>query len=1336
MDGNTRTEKNKNPREGVNPLSALTFSWVLKTFWVGYRRELEIEDLAEPLEEHKSSILGDRISAAWQAELERVRKIQRNRSKGSSSPCQCIDMEKDSKHSQRIKPSLMRVLIRVFGFKIMLYGVTLAVMEFLLRISQPLFLGRLLQFYSGANTSVSEAYLYAGGIILCSAISVFFRNPYMMAVMHMGMKMRVACCSLIYRKTLRLSRTALGETTVGQAVNLLSNDVNFFDEAAICLHYLWIGPLQTIAVTYFLYEQVGYFALTGVALFIMCIPLQGFLGQRSSVYRLRTAIRTDERIRLTHEIITGIQAIKMYAWENPFRNLVENARRREIKVIRSTSYIRGLLLSFNIFTSRLSLFLTILVYVLDHREITVEKVFIMTAFFNVLRQAMTEYFPIGLTQAAGAIVSINRLQDFMMYQEVDEITENKNNNCEARARGENTPKFKASEDSDQDGSIALDSCHAKWLNSDCDDTLRGIQLKIEPGQLIAVIGKIGAGKSSLLNVILKELPVYSGILKVNGDVAYASQEPWLFASSVRQNILFGRKMEQRRYEQVVKVCQLKRDFGLLPYGDKTIVGERGISLSGGQRARINLARAVYADASIYLLDDPLSAVDAHVGKRIFSKCIERHLKGKTRILVTHQLQYLRNVDWIVVLEDGAVRAEGTYEELAGMGVDFDRLLEVGSTQEENTSVPPSRSNSRRTSCSSLVSLGIGKKIDKDDEPDEVVEMRRRGNIKGRTYSSYFGAAGHGFLVFVVILLCVGAQLAASGSDYFVAQWVNMEELENRNKTLKLGGQTEIHKSLWNANTCFYVYSALNGLTLFITLARSFSFFEMCTRASRKLHDQMFRSISRAKMSFFHSNPSGRVLNRFARDIGAIDESLPPTMMDCVQNGLSLLGSIIVIGIANPWLMVPTLFIAIVSYYLRIIYWATSRSVKRLEGITRSPVYNHLNATLQGLGTIRSFDAAGVLTKEFDHHQDLHSSAWYMYLGVSRAFGFWLDLFCLLYITLVTMSFLVLRNNEDPTSTPGGKVGLAITQSIGLIGMFQWGMRQCAEFENQMTSVERVFEYSNVESEPPLESAPGKKPKDTWPEEGKVEFKNVHLRYSPLDPPVLKNLNFVVKPREKIGIVGRTGAGKSSLIQALFRLADVEGTIEIDGVDTSEMGLHDLRSKISIIPQEPFLFSGSMRFNLDPFGTYDDFRLLEALEEVELKELGLECSVNEGGSNLSVGQRQLVCLARAIVRNNPVLVLDEATANVDPRTDKLIQKTIRRKFENRTVLTIAHRLNTVMDNDRILLMDAGSVVEFDHPHILLQNTKSGYLYNMVQETGTSMAEALAEIAKANYQFRTK
>ncbi|XP_050579550.1 probable multidrug resistance-associated protein lethal(2)03659 isoform X2 [Bombus affinis] len=1330
MDGKVKAERKKNPREGANPLSHITFAFTLPTFWAGYHRDLEVTDLYKTLKEHNSNYLGTKISKAWQKDYEAYRKQKLlNKEKGCS----------DESYTGRKKlkaPSLLKVLMKCFGVQLIFYGVIYAVSDIVFRVMQPIFLGKLLRYYTDTKMTKEDAYLYAGGVILCSGVLIFITHPYMLGILHMGMKLRIACCTLIYRKALKLSRTALGETTVGQAVNLLSNDVNRFDVALIYLHYLWLGPLETIIITYFMYMEVELSAIFGVIILLLFIPLQGYLGKKTSVYRLKTALRTDERVRLTNEIISGIQAIKMYAWEKPFSNLIERARRREISVIRGMSLVRGITMSFIMFTTRMSLFITIVTYVLYGHKITAEKVFMLQAYYNILRLNMTVYFPQGITQIAELLVSVRRLQKFMSYEEINE--EDEKMECKQKKPKNHKDKNDANiiEEEVHDGKrktanyqgeyiMSLKNANVKWFSHDHEDTLKNININVKSGELIAVVGQVGSGKSSLLNVMLKELPLKSGTIEINGKIAYASQEPWLFAGSVRQNILFGQKMDQFRYERVIKVCQLKRDFTLLPYGDKTIVGERGISLSGGQRARINLARAVYAENEIYLLDDPLSAVDAHVGKHMFEECIVKYLKGKTRILATHQLQFLRNVDRIIVLKDGEIEADGSYDELIAMGMDFGRLLENPAEEERPGSVPPSRSNSRNASSASLSSLKSS--ATEKEDPIEVAEARTKGRVSGKVYASYFKAGGNWCVVATIGMLCVLAQTLASASDLFISQWVNMEE-KYVNETKD--GVSEINwKGPISRDVCMYVYTGLIVSTVIITIVRSITFFSTCMRASIKLHDRMFRCISRATMKFFNTNPSGRVLNRFSKDMGAIDEVLPIALIDSLQIGLSLLGIIVVVAIANYWLLIPTVVIGIIFYYIRVFYLATSRSVKRLEGVTRSPVFGHLSATLQGLSTVRAFGAEEILTKEFDQHQDLHSSAWYIFISSSRAFGFWLDFFCVIYIMLVTLSFLV----QDDGTGQGGNIGLAITQSIGLTGMFQWGMRQSTELENQMTSVERVGEYSNVESEPPLESTPDKKPKESWPEEGKIEFKNVYMKYDAAEPPVLKNLNLVIYPQEKIGIVGRTGAGKSSLISALFRLAELDGVIEIDGVKVNEIGLHDLRSKISIIPQEPFLYSGSMRSNLDPFNNYPDDVLWQALEEVELKEMGLDSHINEGGSNLSVGQRQLVCLARAIVKNNPILVLDEATANVDLRTDELIQKTIRSKFSTCTVLTIAHRLNTVMDSDRILVMDAGRAVEFDAPYVLIE--RKGYLNSMINETGSSMAEVLKEVARQTYENRT-
>ncbi|KAF2900927.1 hypothetical protein ILUMI_05259, partial [Ignelater luminosus] len=524
----------------------------------------------------------------------------------------------------------------------------------------------------------------------------------------------------------------------------------------------------------------------------------------------------------------------------------------------------------------------------------------------------------------------------------------------------------------------------------------------------------------------------------------------------------------------------------------------------------------------------------------------------------------------------------------------------------------------------------------------------------------------------------------------------------------------------------YIYSAIIAATIIMALLHSVFYFVFFMRASVNLHDRIFGTISYATMRFFNANPTGRILNRFSKDMGIIDEYIPFVLSDVLEIALLAIGTIVLTGIVNPWLVLPSIGLLVLFYLLRLVYLETSRSVKRIEGITRSPIFSHMTASMHGLSAIRAFSAQRTLIHEFDTHQDLHSSAWYMFISASRAFGLWLDCICTLFISAVIISLLALNRDYY-----GGDVGLIVTQYLSLTGVLQWGMRQWSELENHMISVERVLEYTKVETEP-VRKQISVLPK-SWPDFGKIVFQNVSMRYIPNDPPVLNSLIFTIYPQEKIGIVGRTGAGKTSTIAALFQLYDIEGSIIIDDVDTTKLPLEELRSKISIIPQEPVLFSGTMRKNLDPFEEYSDDIVWNALEQVELKDVvaeipaGLNAKVSESGSNFSIGQRQLVCLARAIIRNNKILVMDEATANVDPHTDALIQRTIRKKFANCTVITIAHRLHTIMDSDRVLVVDAGSVVEFDHPYNLLQKTDSIF-YTMVQTTGKMASKNLHMIAE--------
>nr|CAD7462471.1 unnamed protein product [Timema tahoe] len=1205
------------------------------------------------------------------------------------------------------KASLLHVIIKMFFWQFMMYGILTFIVSCVFRVIQPLLLAKVIQYFDVNSTiTKTEAYLYAGSLVASTFISSMLYSHTNFGVISISTRIRVACCSLMYRKILRLSKTATGHTTTGQVVNLLSNDVSRFDKVLIFLHYVWIMPFQTVLLTYFIWQFVGISALVGVgALFLQTVPVQGYLGKLTSKLRLKVALRTDERVRLMSEIISGIQVIKMYAWEKPFEKMVALARKHEIDVVKQASYLRGVYFSAMVFSERMTLFLTLLSYVLLGNHITPEKVFSLAQFYNIMQLTMAIFYPQAIQFAAEAKVSIKRLEDFLSLEETVAVTER-------------TGHSKMG--------ITISGVSASWEDNSITDTLSQINLNVQPDQLCVVIGPVGAGKSSLLQAILKELPLSKGTITASSEVSYASQEPWLFVGTVRQNILFGQPYNPKRYNEVVKVCALKRDFELFPNGDKTVVGERGVSLSGGQRARINLARAVYRESDVYLLDDPLSAVDTHVGKHLFEECITSYLRGKARILVTHQLQHIKYADHIVILNNGLIEVQGTYNELTASNINFAALLN-SEPAEENTEKATLQNLSRQTSHMSRQTShdstqSIVDEENEDNEPDENTELLTTGSMKMSLYAKYFKMGGGACLLLMLVLSLIIGQSASSGSDYWVTFWTNQEQLRKHHANLNTLEDQPMNVLAWNTtpfpgakNTELDNSSGINVYNTLTNMSSvplpgdnqdaisplSIFFFKVCMNASIGLHDTMFRSILQGTMRFFDTNPSGRVLNRFSKDMGAIDELLPILMLEVIQIFLVMSGILTMVSIVNYMLIIPMLCVAPLYYKIRSIYLCTAQDIKRLEGVTRSPVFSHVSASFSGLTTIRASGAQEMLRKEFDSHQDLHTSAWYLTIAATIAFGFWLDCISNVFVGCITLSFLVFEEGML-----GADVGLAISQSLILSGMLQYGIRQTAEVVNQMTAVERVLEYTKIDKEQGINSES--------------------------DPPVLRDLNFVIEPAQKVGIVGRTGAGKSSLISALFRLAKLEGSIKIDQVDTQTVRLHDLRSRISIIPQEPVLFSASLRDNLDPFRNYQDDTLWNALEEVELKDSveSLSHKVNAGGTNFSAGQRQLVCLARAIVRNSKVLVLDEATANVDPQTDTLIQGTIRRKFADCTVLTIAHRLNTVMDSDKVLVMDAGTMVEFGHPYELLQN-QGGYFYSMVQETGKSTAEQLYQIAQQAY-----
>uniref|UniRef100_A0A3Q2PI33 Multidrug resistance-associated protein 4 n=1 Tax=Fundulus heteroclitus TaxID=8078 RepID=A0A3Q2PI33_FUNHE len=1233
------------------------FSWLTPLLHVGHKQRLNQNDMYSVLPEDRSERLGEELQRFWAHEERRAAKELRD-------------------------PKLSRVLIKAYGKSYALAGVYVFSLE-AIKVVQPLLLGKIIEFFENYRQEDTGSLYMAYGYAAAMSVSTFgltiLQHLYYYQVIRIGMRIRVAMCHMIYKKALRLSSEAMGQTTTGQIVNLLSNDVNRFDEIILNLHYLWVGPLQALVIIVFLWKEIGPSCLTGVAVIALMMPVQTWFGKlfERALCRSKTAVLTDSRIRIMSEVVSGIRIIKMYAWEKPLSALITEVRGKEIHQIMKSSYLRGLNMASFFASSKITVFVTFTVYALLGNTITASSVFVTVSLYGTIKLTVTLFFPLAIEKLSETVVSIHRIKRKTFGLQLEEMKEN------------------------------LDS-----------PSLQNISVAVKANQLLAVIGPVGAGKSSLLSAILGELPHDTGELSVKGQLTYASQQPWVFPGTIRSNILFGREMNRKKYERVLRACALKKDLELLPDGDLTLIGDRGATLSGGQKARINLARAVYQDADIYLLDDPLMKLC------LFSlplctciQCICGLLKNKCRLLVTHQLQYLKAADQILVLREGHVMGQGTYSELQSSDLDVVSLLTKDvepshSADSDKVSLYSQRTNFSHGSHCSHSSLLPSDSTCSDQLPVEAActlaeESRAEGNVDSHIYLKYFTAGSN------ALVLLVSSQLLP-------------QHLFRQAFTSAV--RVRIHRGLMPMPDVrpAALSAGLTVAAVIFGFVRSLLIFHGLVKSAQTLHNNMFNAVLRTHVHFFDVNPIGRILNRFSKDIGQMDSMLPITFVDFYQLFLQNVGVVAVAASVIPLILIPVVPLLLFFLYLRRYYLHTSRDIKRLESTTRSPVFSLLSSSLQGLWTIRAFRAEEKLKRTFDSCQDRHTEAWFLFLMTSRWFALRLDSICSTFITFTAFGCIIFRDGLE-----AGQVGLVLTYAVTLVGNFQWTVRQSAEVENMMTSVERVVEYTELESEAAWETE--KRPPPDWPSRGTVIFDSVNFSYTGDGPLVLKDISATIQPSEKVGIVGRTGAGKSSLISALFRLAEPQGKIYIDGVLTSEIGLHDLRQKMSIIPQDPVLFTETVRKNLDPFNQHTDEELWEALEEVQLKPVvedlpgKLETVLAESGSNFSVGQRQLVCLARAILRRNRILIIDEATANVDPRTDELIQKTIRDKFRECTVLTIAHRLNTIIDSDRILVLDSGSIQELDRPFTLLQN-QDGALYKLVQQTGAAEAAALLESAR--------
>ncbi|XP_072936036.1 ATP-binding cassette sub-family C member 4-like [Epargyreus clarus] len=1335
-------KKENGPKSPPGLFSRLLFCWTFPLFYYGNRRDLEEFDLVPARDIYDSKRVGDKLEKNW------------------------LQEEANAKAAGRT-PSIVKVVTKTFVLSYLPAGI----MQFLsvgFRTVTPLLFAQLLSFWSVNSTMSRQTASYYGiAMILGNWCAAFLNHHGNLYGQQFGMKLRVALSSLMFRKIMRMNNGSLGETTAGKVVNLLSNDLQRFDMAFLFMHYVWIIPIQLAAVSYLGYLQAGYAALVGlVALIIIALPVQGWLSTIIGSIRFRTAEKTDERIKTMSEVINGIQVIKMYAWEMPFTNVVSQKRKEELKEVKTATILRAIFIGFMIFTERATMFITILILILFGNVMTANVIYPLQQFLNAAQINITLVLPLVLVFTAELIVAFKRVQEFLSLDDRSDLVaspvapttlfRNVTGSFKEQEKQDNgvrpvsyhykpdlisngftngTPanrQFRRSLSHQSDTVIQLSDVTASWTGDPNMLALRNLSLRIRRGKLCAIIGAVGSGKSSILQLLLKELPAAAGTVSVSGNVSYACQEAWLFPSTVRENILFGLSYDPDKYKMVCRACCLEKDFKQFPYGDQTIVGERGVSLSGGQRARINLARAVYREADIYLLDDPLSAVDANVGRELFEGCINGYLRGRTRILVTHQIHFLKAADVIIVLNEGSIENMGTFNDLVSSGKDFAMLLatlQEGKDKDSESVGSGASDDKEKVGVLRSISANEAEELPQFEAQQQAAEERQSGNLRWEVIAAYFNAGGNVcFLLFTAFMILLTAACAA-GADYWISFWSNqMAIYEEEMGGVDLDPGLDVQVGPFTTGQYIIIHGCIIITCILLTNLRVIPFASMCVNASRKLHNFMFSTMIKSIMRFFDTSSSGRILNRFTKDMGALDEMLPRTLLDVGQIYSTLLAILVLNAIALYWTLIPSVVLLVIFFFFVKIYLRTAQGVKRLEGVTKSPVFGMVSSSLNGIATIRSAGAQNRLIDEFDNHQDLHTSAWNAFICGGSTLGFYLDTICLIYLASVIFVFLYLDFGD---AIAVGSVGLAVTQSNTLTAMLQHGARMLVEFIAQLTSVERILEYTRIEPESNLfEGKISVSP--TWPSQGRIVFDNVNMKYAVDEEPVLKNLNINIESGWKVGIVGRTGAGKSSLISALFRFAYTEGTISIDGIDISLVARQELRSKISIIPQEPILFSATIRYNLDPFDVYSDNDLWRALEQVDMKSAipSLDYKVTEGGSNFSVGQRQLMCLARAILRSNKILIMDEATANVDPQTDNFIQQTIRRQFASCTVLTIAHRLNTIMDSDRVIVMGSGQVLEFEHPFILLSDPNSNFS-SLVRETGKKSSDQLLQVARDAY-----
>ncbi|XP_033017990.1 ATP-binding cassette sub-family C member 9 isoform X1 [Lacerta agilis] len=1189
---------------------------------------------------------------------------------------------------------------------------------------------------------LKTAYVLAVLLFLALILQRTFLQASYYVTIETGINLRGALLAMIYNKILRLSTSnlSMGEMTLGQINNLVAIETNQLMWFLFLCPNLWAMPVQIIMGVILLYNLLGQSALVGAAVIVLLAPIQYFIATKLAEAQKSTLDYSTERLKKTNEILKGIKLLKLYAWEHIFCRSVEETRVKELTSLKTFALYTSLSIFMNAAIPIAAVLATFVTYTYVKEEPpTTAQAFASLSLFHIL---VTPLFLLSTVVrfAVKAVISVQKLNEFLISDEIgDDSWRNgdtaltyesckKHTGLSSKAINRKQP-LRHQLDSYESSlriptrHLDIDDCAIKVTNGYFSwgsglATLSNIDIRIPTGQMTMIVGQVGCGKSSLLLAILGEMQALEGKVHWNRvyesessfeasrrnrySVAYAAQKPWLLNATVEENITFGSPFNKQRYKAVTDACSLQPDIDLLPFGDQTEIGERGINLSGGQRQRICVARALYQNTNIVFLDDPFSALDIHLSDHLMQEGILKFLKDdkRTLVLVTHKLQYLPHADWIIAMKDGTVLREGTLKDIQTKDVElyehWKTLMNRQDQELEKDMEADQTTLERKTLRRAMYPRESKAQLEDEDEAEEEEEeedddnmstvMRLRTKMPWKTCWQYLTSGG-----FLLLSLMIFSKLLKHSVivaiDYWLAQWTSMT---NNGKAL-CSTEEPARKTCYVA-----VFSILSGAGIVLCLVTSLTVEWMGLTAAKNLHHDLLNKIILGPIRFFDTTPLGLILNRFSADTNIIDQHIPPTLESLSRSTLLCLSAIGIISYATPWFVVALVPLGIAFYFIQKYFRVASKDLQELDDSTQLPLLCHFSETAEGLTTIRAFRHEPRFKQRMLELTDTNNIA-YLFLSAANR---WLEVrtdYLGAFIVL-TAAVASISPYDGPKS---GLVGLGLLYALTITNYLNWVVRNLADLEVQMGAVKKVNSFLNMESENYEGTMDiSQVPKD-WPQEGEIKIENLCVRYENNLKPVLKHVKAYIKPGQKVGICGRTGSGKSSLSLAFFRMVDIfDGKIVIDGIDISKMPLDMLRSRLSIILQDPILFSGSIRFNLDPECKCTDDTLWEALEIAQLKNMvkslpgGLDAIVTEGGENFSVGQRQLFCLARAFVRKSSILIMDEATASIDMATENILQKVVMTAFADRTVVTIAHRVSQILDADLVLVFSEGDLVECD------------------------------------------